>query len=464
LTYNNGVSGVGATFTGTANTAVTIDGFTFTAVGQRLLVKNDTQSPSGAFNGIYMLTTLQVSLVAPVFTRALDYDTPSDMNNTGAIPVINGTANGSTQWVLTSLVVTVGTTPLTFTQFSLNPSTVVTLTGTQTLTNKTVDGVTPTVFGYVDPTSSIQTQLNAKAPSSTAITGTPTNHGVAVGGTGQTTNFTAAGTFGQVLTSNGSSADPTYQAAPGGGVTLNAPVAFGSIPSCTSSTFFQPINNSLYTQAYCNGSSTLTYYYGGLQVTLPTGFAWQNQSTATLTTTNGGELLLSAVGANGANLNGREIAYPTAPFVRTLTARIKGYTISGHIAANSYGGIYISDGTKVVAFGLYGVGYNATPQINPSLAVQYGPTMTNITTAVSAGSQPIAQSDIIFIRFGDGYKCDGSTTSSGNRYYCYSYDNVNFIQFYTETNTTNLTATQMGYFVNGYDTSTYTMLWALGWQ
>jgi hypothetical protein len=98
------------------------------------------------------------------------------------------------------------------------------------------------------------------------------------------------------------------------------------------------------------------------------------------------------------------------------------------------------------------------------LAVQYGPTMTNITTAVSAGSQPIAQSDIIFIRFGDGYKCDGSTTSSGNRYYCYSYDNVNFIQFYTETNTTNLTATQMGYFVNGYDTSTYTMLWALGWQ
>lgn len=41
---------------------------------------------------------------------------------------------------------------------------------TQTLTNKTVDGVTPTVFGYVDPTSSIQTQLNAKASSSAATT------------------------------------------------------------------------------------------------------------------------------------------------------------------------------------------------------------------------------------------------------------------------------------------------------
>jgi hypothetical protein len=33
-----------------------------------------------------------------------------------------------------------------------------------TLTGKTVDGVTPTVFGYLDATSSVQTQLNAKSP------------------------------------------------------------------------------------------------------------------------------------------------------------------------------------------------------------------------------------------------------------------------------------------------------------
>lgn len=122
LTYNNGVSGVGATFTGSTNTAITIDGFTFTTVGQRLLVKNDTQSPSGAFNGIYSFTQLQTGLLPPIFTRALDYDTPSNMNNTGVIPVINGTANSTTTWVLTSLVVSVGVTPLTFTKFSANPS------------------------------------------------------------------------------------------------------------------------------------------------------------------------------------------------------------------------------------------------------------------------------------------------------------------------------------------------------
>lgn len=122
LTYNNGASGIGATFTGANNTALIIDGFTFTAVGQRLLVKNDTQSPSGAFNGIYNVTQIQTSILPPILTRALDYDTPSDMNNTGAIPVINGTANGTTSWVLSSQVVTVGTTPLTFTQFTKNPA------------------------------------------------------------------------------------------------------------------------------------------------------------------------------------------------------------------------------------------------------------------------------------------------------------------------------------------------------
>lgn len=131
FTYNNGVSGIGATFTGTANTAVVIDGYTFTAVGQRLLIKNDTQSPSGAFNGLYYVTQIQTTLLPPIFTRALDYDQPSDINNTGAIPVINGTVNGTTTWVQTAQVNTVGTDPLAFIQFSFNPANVVTsITGT----------------------------------------------------------------------------------------------------------------------------------------------------------------------------------------------------------------------------------------------------------------------------------------------------------------------------------------------
>ncbi|HXA31487.1 MAG TPA: hypothetical protein VNV87_04440 [Acidimicrobiales bacterium] len=118
LTYNNGVAGVGASLTGANNTALTVDGFTFTALGQRLLVKNDTQSPSGAFNGIYYVTQVQASLLPLILTRALDYDQPSDINNTGAIPVVNGTANALTSWLLTSSVNTVGTDPLTYSKFT----------------------------------------------------------------------------------------------------------------------------------------------------------------------------------------------------------------------------------------------------------------------------------------------------------------------------------------------------------
>jgi hypothetical protein len=123
LTYLNGAAGIGATFTGSVNTAFAVDGFTFTALNQRVLIKNDTQSPSGAFNGIYYVTQLQTGILPPVLTRALDYDAPSDINNTGAIPVVNGTLNGTTSWLLTSAVATVGTDPLTYTKFSVNPAT-----------------------------------------------------------------------------------------------------------------------------------------------------------------------------------------------------------------------------------------------------------------------------------------------------------------------------------------------------
>jgi hypothetical protein len=48
--------------------------------------------------------------------------------------------------------------------------TIVGTSDTQTLTNKTVNGVTPTTFGYIDATSSIQSQLNGKQGTLTLTT------------------------------------------------------------------------------------------------------------------------------------------------------------------------------------------------------------------------------------------------------------------------------------------------------
>jgi hypothetical protein len=75
---------------------------------------------------VYFLSQLQGVALAWILTRALDFDTPSDMNNTGAIPVISGTVNTTTQWVISSAVTTVGTDAVTFAQFSSNPANLVT--------------------------------------------------------------------------------------------------------------------------------------------------------------------------------------------------------------------------------------------------------------------------------------------------------------------------------------------------
>lgn len=93
--------------------------------------------------------------------------------------------------------------------------TIVGTTDTQTLTNKTVDGVTPTTFGFVDPTSSIQTQFNAKAPlASPTFTGTVTIPALTLSSVTGSTQCLHVNTSG-VLSGTGSDCGSG-----GGGITL----------------------------------------------------------------------------------------------------------------------------------------------------------------------------------------------------------------------------------------------------
>jgi trimeric autotransporter adhesin len=101
--YNNGVSGVGATLTGSAvNNALTIDGYTFIGTdvtnGTRVLVKNQVNQIT---NGTYVFSQLQTAGLPWVLTRASDADNspPGELKNGDFNFVESGSANASTGWV-----------------------------------------------------------------------------------------------------------------------------------------------------------------------------------------------------------------------------------------------------------------------------------------------------------------------------------------------------------------------------
>lgn len=163
-TYNNGASGIGATLTQNSAAVVVIDGYTL-LLSDRVLFKNQS---TAANNGVYFISTLGTGLIPAVFTRALDYDQPSDINNTGAIPVVNGTVNATTSWLLTSSVATIGADPLTYTQFSYNPSTIIT---NSTSTGGSLSGTypNPTIATSVSLPGSPTTTTQTAGDNSTKI-------------------------------------------------------------------------------------------------------------------------------------------------------------------------------------------------------------------------------------------------------------------------------------------------------
>jgi len=107
--------------TATTNGALTIDGVTLQAgtdEGIRVLVKNET-STNAPYNGIYVVTNTGGAGAAYVLTRADDADSNTEVNPGLFTFVEQGTNWADSGWVLTTDgSITLGTTNLTFVQFS----------------------------------------------------------------------------------------------------------------------------------------------------------------------------------------------------------------------------------------------------------------------------------------------------------------------------------------------------------
>jgi hypothetical protein len=107
VVYDNGTSGVGATLT-TDTPLNTIDGYSLVN-GDRILIKNQA---TAAHNGIYIRTS------STVFTRAVDFNTVAEIQSGDFVFISNGTINGKTGWIQVIPMVTLGSTNITFEQFS----------------------------------------------------------------------------------------------------------------------------------------------------------------------------------------------------------------------------------------------------------------------------------------------------------------------------------------------------------
>lgn len=207
-TYNNGVSGVGATLTNAGTLAAFAPDGPTASVNDRILIYNQ----SNAFeNGVYTVTTVGDGSTAWVLTRATDADTyalknPNGLGEGDAFFITSGnTGAGETYVCNTQGTITFGTTSINFVQVS---SVQIYSAGAGlTLTNTTFS-ITPvgsaSTYGSASQvpvfTTNAYGQITAVTDTSIGIAGSQIVSGVVgvgVGGTGQTTY-----TDGQLLIGN----------------------------------------------------------------------------------------------------------------------------------------------------------------------------------------------------------------------------------------------------------------------
>jgi hypothetical protein len=209
-TYANGTSGEGATLTIATSsnwTAITIDGQSLT-VTNRVLIKNQSAALQ---NGIYTVTSVGAvgNTTSFVFTRATDNDQVPELEAGDLTYVIAGTANGGNGYVQTSVVTTVGSSSVTWSQFSGSSTT---LAGAGLAPNGTnpnqidVGSTTLTVTSNAVDLATVTPSNSGSASSATIVDDiTVDSYGRVTGVTYTSVPFTALGTTTSTATATAAS-------------------------------------------------------------------------------------------------------------------------------------------------------------------------------------------------------------------------------------------------------------------
>ena len=289
-TYNNGTGGVGATITANANGALSIDGVAVVA-GNRVLIKDEVGAAQ-ANHGVYVVTQTGNGSTPFILTRATDFDsagTGVDQIDAGDFFLVTaGATLDNTSWVQqTPLPITVGTTPIIFSQFGApvlySAGTGLSLAGTVfSITNTGVSASTygsassvPVIAvnaqGQISSASSTSIAIAASqitsgalavARGGTALTATPTNGQLLIGnGTGYSLSTLTAGTG--VSVTNGSGSVTVTNTAPDQIVSLTgagATVVSGTYPNFT---ITSTAGTGTVTSVDVSGGSTGLSFTGG---------------------------------------------------------------------------------------------------------------------------------------------------------------------------------------------------------
>jgi hypothetical protein len=188
-TYNNGTSGVGATFTITATGRLSIDGGNV-STNDRVLLKNQTTDTQ---NGIYVVTNQGGAGVSAVLTRAGDYDAPAEITNGDVVFCTAGTVNTGVTFVntMTASPTVIGTSSITW----------------STYTSASLPSQTGNSGLYLTTDGTTASWATATDTSKVALTTYAATGSILVASAASTpANLSIATTSGWLLTSNGTTA------------------------------------------------------------------------------------------------------------------------------------------------------------------------------------------------------------------------------------------------------------------